>query len=206
MATIIFDFDHTLFDTKELKRDMDKIIEESGIPAEVAKVAEDKFRAENFNNYDFHGHLGSIEEHGKKVHQSVHDRFAELDFKKHIKGDPYKVITSLRAKGHRTILLTRGVEKFQKLKLTRSGLEGLFGEHIIICPTGKEDVLRTLDLDHEDVYIFNDDIGEIERMKTALPHAVMIICKRDDNKFDYLNIDQSFHVIDNINDLESLIK
>lgn len=206
MANIIFDFDHTLFDSKTFKDHIDLLIKEGGVSQDIAGQAECEFRSNNFNNYDFESHIEEIKRRGSDIHPSVYNKFAKLDFKKYIKGNVHEVIKRLQNKGHRTILLTKGIESFQETKLVRSEIKELFGTDIIICPTGKEGILERMGLDQPSTYFFNDDIPETNIIKEVLPHVTYIICKRGDDKFDYTDIDPSFHLISSVDELEDIIK
>lgn len=206
MATIIFDFDHTLFDTKAFKQSVDSLIDDEGIRRDNAKEAEQKFRDAHFNNYDFKGHLESLKALGHNVSDEILERFAALDLTDHLKGDVAGAVISLKEKGHRTVLLTKGVEEFQREKLERSGVGALFDNDIFICPNQKEELIKIHSLADGETYFVNDDVPETTRVKAAFPNINCIICRRDDDKFDYTNLDASLTLINTVDELAKLIK
>ncbi|MES2223390.1 MAG: HAD family hydrolase [Patescibacteria group bacterium] len=206
MKTIIFDFDHTLFDTRTFKQEVDSIIDNHGAPQDIAVKAEKEFRNKNHNNYDFKGHIEHIKNLGIDIPDSIHDHFDALDLEKYHKGKVLKVVTELQNKGYRTILLTKGTDGFQDKKITGAGFKELFGKDIIVCSHSKEEVLKTLNLDEKNTYFFNDDTLEMERIYTNFPSATFIVCRRSDDKFDYSKMNPNFKLVENIDQISEIIK
>jgi len=206
MKTIIFDFDHTLFDTRTFKQEVDSIIAKHGVSKDVATKAEKEFRDKNHNNYDFSGHIEHIKKLGNDVPDSIHEHFDSLDLTKYHKGEVIRVIKDLQTKEYKTILLTKGTNRFQDKKISGAQFKELFGKNIIVCNHSKEEVLKTLNLDEENTYFFNDDTLEMERIYNNFPNATYIVCKRGDNKFDYLNMSKKFKSVNSIDEIEQFLK
>lgn len=206
MKTIIFDFDHTLFDTRTFKKDVDSIIESHGVPTEIALTAEKNFRDKNFNNYDFEGHIENIKCLGHDIPNTIHDHFDSLDLTKYHKGNVIETVKRLQNIGHRTILLTKGTDGFQDKKITGAQFKELFKGDIIVCSHSKEEVLKTLAINMTTTYFFNDDIPEIERIYKNFPSATYIICKRSDDKFNYSNLNPDFILVNDIDEVEQYVK
>lgn len=206
MATIIFDFDHTLFDTRTFKKEVDSIITKHGVSEEIAVQAEKVARSKNDNIYDFTEHVEHIKKLGATVQDSIHDHFDALDLTKYHKGEVVEIVKNLQKKGYKTILLTKGTDGFQDRKIRGAQFKELFGENIIICDGKKEEIIKTLNIDEQQTYFFNDDIPEMERIYNNFPNSTYIICKRDDNKFDYSKINPNFKLVNSINEIEQYIK
>ncbi len=206
MKTIILDFDHTLFDTRTFKKEVDSIIAKHGVSEDVATKAEKEFRDKNHNNYDFGGHIEHIKKLGNNVPDSIHEHFDSLDLTKYHKGEVIRVIKNLQTKGYKTVLLTKGTDGFQDRKISGTQFKELFGSNIIICDGKKEEIIKTLSIDEQQTYFFNDDIPEMERIYNNFPNSMYIICKRDDNKFDYSKMNPNFKLVNSVDEIEQFIK
>lgn len=204
MATIIFDFDHTLFNTRDFKDTIDSLLLKHA-DKQALEEAEKSYRKANFNNYDFKGHVDEIRKLGLQIDSAIFEQFDGLDLKKHLKGSVAKVITNLKASGHKTILLTKGTEEFQNIKLERSGVKEIFGSDIVICRSNKEKIIGNIEVSGN-VYIFNDNVDETLEIQKHFPNIKYVVCKRPDLNLDYEEVAKMFEVIDSIDYLEDLIK
>lgn len=173
MATFIFDFDDTIFDTKKLKIhifeklsnfDMDKII--------IEKTYKETL-LENNGNYILKKHLENLfhdKENFTEITANFLSWFYNLDFKKYILPKIEETLNILN-KEHYLILLTKGDEDFQNIKIKGSGLDKYFKEINIV--NGKKEEFLT-NIKYSEIIFINDKESENEIIKNKFPNIKII--------------------------------
>ena len=164
---IIFDLDHTLFDTTEFKKEIFAVFKACSVDEAIAKSSFDAFTKGHEGNYDM---LAHCEELLKKKHIRSLDKviaFLKSPLEKHLIKDVEETLHELRARGHRLILLTKGIERFQLTKIQQAGITSSFDEIRIVYRL-KEEELRKLALP-KGSYFVNDNWQETERIMNAYP-------------------------------------
>lgn len=205
MATIIFDFDHTLFDTKSLRAFIASLLNNHGVPVELDTASEKKHRLKTKNNYGFLEHLDELKPHGHKIPNKVIESFFTLDLEKHLKGDVHTALRELQKRKHTFILLTKGIDYFQRFKIRQSGIEGYFGNNIYICEDTKEHTLGHL-LKEDTTYIINDNTDEVISAHRLFPHLHYIVIKGPKTDLSKIKHIKDITVLDDISTLPLLIK
>lgn len=167
MAIIIFDFDDTVFDTKRLNSDVAEGLVSYGADCAVVLSAYDKAKTKN-GVYYLNGHIAEIEEVSNiKIPEDFFDWFEKLDFKKYVLPDIVSMLESLK-NDHKLILLTKGEENFQTLKINRADLAKHF-EEIHITEGDKEIYLESFNFT-EPVIFINDKHEENQKVQEKFPH------------------------------------
>src|SRR3989344_7340869 len=183
--TIIFDLDHTLFDTKAFVRDLHSRLKLSGYSPSTIKKSFALAKQPN-GNYSFPKHLAALKKlraktsPAKKVFQS----FSQTSWSGYLKPGTLATLKQLRHQGRHLIILTKGDKGLQRLKIRRTGLNKLFHK-IIICSVGtKLTALAKLNPGH-DTYLINDHWGEIQLFKKRSQKIHYVLFVRPDHKSFY---------------------
>ncbi len=166
MVTIIFDFDDTLFDTKRFNGDVVERFALHGVDKELARLAYNNTKI-NMGNYTLNGHITTLRDaHGKEIPKEFYDWFEGLDLTEYVLPQMDILLTEL-AQNHKLILLTKGEDDFQNIKITRSDLAKHFHE-IHITPNSKELFFADKSFDDKVVFI-NDKEDENQKIKEFYP-------------------------------------
>ena len=178
---IIFDLDHTLFDTRAFKRDIFHLLKKYGISEEAFCASYNEYVGAHLN-YDLEGHVlllcKKYDINFSEIKTKIKD-FLRASFAKYLRDNALSVLETLQQRGHQLILITKGYPKFQRIKIRQSGLEDVFKNNIFVCEEEKEKILAKLDLSGT-VYFINDQWHETERIKTHFPLLNYILYVRPD--------------------------
>lgn len=171
MATIIFDFDDTLFKTHNLKKTIFTKMESLGIPSEIIKNTYE-ISKKKFTHYTPDNHIRTINDTGFfNIKEKQASEINAIDFTSHKIDDVYNTLLVLSQK-HHLILLTIGDKDFQKLKIHKSGLHSLFHE-IHIINDKKEDFILSQNFTG-DVCFINDKESENKIIRKMFPNIKVI--------------------------------
>jgi FMN phosphatase YigB (HAD superfamily) len=177
---IIFDLDHTLFDTTEFKKDIFATLKAYGVNNTTAQSSFKEFVARHDGNYDI---LSHCEELLQKKHLASLDEvraFLASPLEQHLFRDAKKILRELRARGYYLVLLTKGIERFQNFKIERTGLKYFFAA-IKIVEREKEKGLAKLSPPNGS-YFVNDREDETERVMHAYPNLEYILFTNPNKK------------------------
>ncbi len=153
MATIIFDFDDTLFNTKKFIADIIKTIKTEGVPEHVIRDTYEKMT----DDFSFKKYVEAINEKKsinlKKVIKNLEGLFSP----RYVKKETFRLLETLNKQEHNLLLLTLSDKsEFQKLKIKKSTLEKYFKpENIFIVKESKLLFLRKNKI-LGDVHFIND--------------------------------------------------
>ncbi len=171
--TAIFDLDHTLFDTTELKKEIVATLEKSGLKRTEAESALLTFTTPHKGNYDMLAHCEELLKEKRISSLDAVYRFLSSSFEKHLIRGAKEVLKTLRARGYRLLLLTMGFERFQNTKLTQTGLNSFFDEvHVVY--RRKEEAMEKMKFP-ENTYFINDSQEETERVMHTYPKLKYIL-------------------------------
>lgn len=167
MATLIFDFDDTLFDTKRMRTEIsDHLILGGLIKEDIEDTYEETKQI--LGNYNMHFHIKLLKERFPFFDVDVfYDWFNQIDIPSYVFPDAIELLKSLRAH-HHLVLLTKGEFDFQNIKVQSSNLLPYFNEFHIV-PDRKEVFLQGRDFVLP-VYFVNDKETENEAVKNLLGH------------------------------------
>ncbi len=205
MATIIFDFDHTLFDTKSLRAFIASLLNTHGVSSTLDTDSEKKHRLKTKNNYGFLEHLDELKPQGHNLPNKVIESFFTSNLEKHLKGDVHTTLKKLQSKKHTLILLTKGLDYFQKFKIRQSGIEGYFGRNIYICEDHKEHTLSHL-LTADKTYFINDNTDEIVSAHKLFPKLHYIVINGPKTDLSKVKHIKGIKIIDDVSSLPKIIK
>lgn len=175
MATIIFDFDDTLFDSTKLKKDIFNVLKDFNIKEEHIQETYISARCD----YTFENHIEIISKYHKDIDtKEILTNLNKVDFSKYILPDVENILEELNKK-HTLILVTFGEKNFQTNKLQKSGIAKYFeSKHIHITQNNKIDVIKNLTITDE-VYFINDKITENESIQKEFPHFKYFLVSKE---------------------------
>lgn len=195
MATIIFDFDHTLLDTERLKTRVREIFINDGAPKEII----DNTKVTSFLEY-----TDLIKEKGFTISAKAMEEFFYEDLKPYLIGPVKETLENLK-KDHHIIMLTKGEDYFQQWKLRQSSVGPIFGKDIYICEDHKELMLQDIHF-HYPAYFINDHIDEISKIKKIFPKMKCILVKRKDRTYSDAHKKMISKEIEDISALLKIVK
>ena len=203
-TTIIFDFDHTLFDAIKFRKIISLFFERNNIPADIA---DSTFRSayNSSYNYGFLEQLNMLKKIGYAIPNKEIDSFFNQSLKHILKGPVEETLKKLKDRGHRLILLTKGLEYFQRFKVRQSGLEAYFGHNIYVCKDKKEEAIKSIPAKGR-TYFVNDHADEIEAVAKVYPEMNFIYVKGPKTAHDRFIKHEHIPTIDDISSLPFLIK
>jgi len=171
MATIIFDFDDTLFETHKLKDSIFETMNTWGLPHQTILETYEK-SIKKFLHYTPENHLLTINEMTEfNIPDHRISEIKNLDFSFY-QGQVTKKILSNLAKNNTLILLTLGDQNFQEFKIAKSGLAPYFHK-IQIVPAQKEKFLLAQNYQGQ-VFFINDKKIENDLIRKMFPHFQVI--------------------------------
>lgn len=200
MATIIFDLDHTLFDTESFKRDIFELFKQAGISDAEILATYGRLLEQNNGNYDplFHA-----EECGNVPVRDAVLAFMESSLEKYLQRGVTETLSHLKNDGHRLVLLTKGHVHIQEKKVRNAGIFEYFDE-IDVQPTLKEEFLKKLQ-SGDCVYFINDNWKETDRIRKMFPEIEYILFVRPDASRFYNIADIPIPHIDSLAKLPEMI-
>ncbi|MBM3257362.1 MAG: hypothetical protein FJY98_03525 [Candidatus Liptonbacteria bacterium] len=190
----IFDLDHTLLDTTGLRKEMLQILQGCGLTTAEAKSSLQDFMDNHEGNYDMLGHCEELIKDKKISSLDKIHTFLSSSFEKHIIQDAKEVLRELKKRNYYLILLTKGIERFQKTKLAQTGLANLFDE-IRIVAKFKEEALETINVPAGS-YFINDKREESERVMRVHPHLKYILFGKTDASETIIQITRLSELLD----------
>lgn len=167
MATIIFDFDDTLFDTNRFKKDIFQILEKTGLKKDLLQKT--YLEVIEKDNYTFKKHLKEIRRsvsklNTKEVSKSLHNLLENKYLFESVEINLKKL-----KERHKIILLTKGDVEFQNIKIKESGISKIFNKKdIYIVAKDKLSIIKKINLE-EEVYFINDKKTENDLIKKEFP-------------------------------------
>jgi len=166
MATFIFDFDDTLFDTKRLRQEVSDKIAVHGISEEFIEEAYRESKKLH-GNYSLDSHIEILKkQYNFQEHITFYKWFDSIDFSTYIFPEAVDLLEKL-SKDNYLVLLTKGLSEFQNIKVQGSNIMKYFNE-IHITPDAKEVFLQDKKF-NTPIYFINDKESENEKVKKAFP-------------------------------------
>lgn len=190
---LIYDFDHTLFDTNAMRNDMACLFEKQGLNQEdffmlfiPYFVANQHFAIDTFAELI----AQAIE---KKPKSYVTKRLKSFlsDLRKYLYSDTLSVIMKSKKIGE-NILLTLGDKDFQSRKVQGSTIKKYFSE-IIYTEEDKSKIKLPIKKSEKGVYFINDKLSELVDLQKKYPHATMVWINRY-NESPHKNIPTITHL------------
>lgn len=157
MATIIFDFDDTLFDTKTFIQDVINVLKSEGIPESGIRKTYDQMR----KDYTFEKYVSAFEPEYKLNKDKILKKLNKLLSSKYVYKERIRILNNLKKSGNKVILLTWTDKlEFQKVKINESGIGEYFEKKDIwIVQGSKLEFLKRKKIGSE-VYFINDNKKE----------------------------------------------
>jgi FMN phosphatase YigB (HAD superfamily) len=165
MATLIFDFDDTLFDTARLKKDLFTMIAAHRVSDD--DILRSYAESQSSGNYSFHDHVSFLNtKYGASIPDRIFEDFNQLPFESYLFPYTRKTLETL-SKDNTLMLLTKGDPEFQSMKVKGSNIESYFKE-VYITPLSKEIFLKDMSLTPP-FYFINDKDSENEIIQRMFP-------------------------------------
>lgn len=181
--TIIFDLDHTLFDTNTFRRDLfNLLLKNSGILQKTLLASYDNY-TKTGRNYSLGGHMAFLRDHygntlSKKKTAEVKE-FLHSSLKKYLNKEALPALRELQTMGYKLLLLTKGDPYFQRIKIKQSGLDEIFKNNFFISRGDKIRTLLRLGLDKA-AYFINDNYQETASVQARFVSFRCILYLRPD--------------------------
>ncbi len=205
MATIIFDFDHTLLQTSEITLQIRNIFLKNEVPEKTIDSIQKSQRQRDNDNVDLLVQIRDVEKLGYKINKNDIDDFFSQEFKQLLNGPVIEVLEKLLEKKHKLFLFTKGVEYFQRFKIRQAGLEKYFKENIFVFDNDKTESQVNI-FNNGKVYFVNDHADEIETFIKVHPTVKAIYIKGPKTSHDRFIKRKHIPTLDDISLLPKYIK
>jgi len=182
---IVFDLDHTLFNTDFLKRDFCDVFSRCGVP-------EDTFWQTFHQSYDMNPsepgtyaiekHLTIVPSLTSKKKTEIHEALVNTVMSRGVQylyPEVLAVLAELK-QNHDLYLVTKGNDSFQKLKISATNIGHLFKEIFIVSQT-KEQVLKKITAGKGRVINVNDRHDELSSVRNAFANVYSVLIRRQRN-------------------------
>lgn len=184
---VVFDFDHTLFDTTRFKRDLFASLRQFGIPFGAVEQSYRRLmiRRGRFQfDYRLDAHLQLLRQTRIFNHQKARSRMTAVlgHAREYVFDGVPGMLANLRRRGYRLILITRGNRWFNRRKVKGSGIAGFF-QKIHILPTDKKRLLSHYAKSAP--FVINDNADELREMTRSFPQIRPVLKLRRDIKQVY---------------------
>ena len=171
MATIIFDFDDTLFDNAKLKKDIQEVFRSFSITEKHILETYSTVR----NAYNYNVHVNAVKNlYNEAPEEKILKALNDINLSQYLLPEVKNILQRLN-KEHHLVLLTFGEKEFQEKKAFGSGIEKYFkDEHIHITQNHKVETIKKIKLKGE-VYFVNDKENENDIIKKEFPDFNFIL-------------------------------
>jgi FMN phosphatase YigB (HAD superfamily) len=169
MATIIFDFDDTLFDTARLKDDIFSLLSRLGISRDV--ILETYIKSQDkYGNYTPDAHFMFLRKH-HNLSDEILTVYKSINFSTYLFTEVLDLLNALHSK-YKLVLLTKGNPDFQNTKISSVDISHFFHETSIVLDT-KENFLCNYATESP-IYFVNDKENENKKIANLFPHFKII--------------------------------
>ncbi len=206
MATIIFDLDYTLLNSDTIKKEIGALFKELGIPEKKIDHAYKVHRKNLGGRTGIFEHIEELKKNGYDVPDKVAKSYLSSSMKHHLFEDVEKILKKLKSGGHRLIILTLGLDYFQKFKIKKSGIKKFFEKNIYVCEEKNKETIERIKLTDEKIYFINDNSEETLRVHKIFPEFTCIIVKSFKTKVETLRKHKKIHIVENIIETLKYIK
>lgn len=169
---IIFDLDHTLFDTALFMKAVIGEIRVFGVSDEEARASVGAYLKSHGGNYDLDDHLREL----GIASEAIKKKFDDLRL--YLRPGAKELLEKLFSEGHELFLLTKGIHVFQHQKAERSDISPFFKE-IYVVERDKGIILESFS-QTEDVWFINDHWQETEKLMSRFPRVKYVLFVRPD--------------------------
>lgn len=168
MPIYILDFDHTLFNAQDFKKDLAKALGLS-LPAWEKSYQKNKKKHKNYN----------YKEQLKEFDKTQQKKFLKVldNSKKYLYKDSIQFIRQL---GSRRTLLSKGHTGWQAVKIKKCGLNKYL--EVKTTTKSKKNFIKKLSK-KETIFFINDRGKEIDEIKKAFPDVIAIWVKRSNGQY-----------------------
>lgn len=206
---IFFDFDDVLFNTGDFVRDLMIIFGKNGLSKEEHKYFCNKYYKQGcFNGepcFNLEKYLEFLKNKNVSNVDLIKAQCDEMfcDLSKYVFKDARKFLK--KNKGNGLGILTFGDNDFQRMKISRSGLDEFFDE-IIVTQGKKSDALKSAESDLGGFIFLDDRVENLRDVKNNFGESRTVFVKRLEGRYDDQEDDCCDFVIKNLSDFEFFMK
>ena len=205
---VIIDFDGVLFDDRRFKKEYELLFRRAGISHDLYEKTYQQSKEKGHYDPRVHirlalGFVSTQSSAQKNLYARV-TKFLEQS-PRYLFQDAVDFLEFLKKEHIRAVLLSTGDLIFQKQKISKSGIEHLFDDVVIISEASKAHAIDAMIRKEKSVrFMFIDDKKEVvEEIKKSLPDVYAIQMQRNMITTEASNIDFR---ISNFSELISIIK
>lgn len=183
---VIFDLDHTLFDTARFKLDMFSSLQKYNIPQKVVARAYNELmnkKGEFIYDYRLEDHLRLLRGTFRFAVEAGKKRFLKVlsHSRKYLFPGATKLLNHLKIRGCELVLLTRGNRDFNLRKVRKSGLNKHF-DRVIADHRDKIWSLARILKKHgpAETWFIGDSVPELAKASRLYPEVNCVLKLRDD--------------------------
>ncbi len=173
---VFVDLDDTIFNTRQFKVDILKVLSVFGVKEEDFKLAY-KNAAEapmpGYFNYTFEKQLEALRQMGYVLGEEVVIQLNSLFNNHYVLPDAEDFLIFLQCVSKKIILFTAGNHFFQDKKIKNTNLLKYF-DRVEIIDGGKDLVLEQIDLNKNKVVFINDNLEENKMMAQKFPKVLLL--------------------------------
>lgn len=182
--TIILDFDYTLFDAKNFKKDLAECLKIFGVDEKLWLETYNKIRYRNNKEADYipAWHLEILAKKTKNNYKDLEKSYNQVinNAHKYLYADTFNFLKNLKKQKYTLYLLTFGNPRYHKIKIKSAGIDKYF-KKIFYTAKDKFQVSDKIPGVDEAIFI-NDNPNEIVSLKKIHPNARFIQIKRSNGK------------------------
>lgn len=203
---IIFDFDHTLFDTSRFLTALSENFATRGISKStfykaltIAYDAKHMFQPSHF--------LYALAESKNSSYKLFEKQLISFcgSLNTYVYPDVISFLQTIQQSNHTFLLLTFGDEQFQRMKIEGAGLVPYFERVIVTDNVAKDEEVEKLSSGKQTMFIDDNPVA-LMAVKRHAPHIVTVRTRRSDGEYVNVSIKKGIdYEIQNLNELQKLI-
>lgn len=203
---VVFDLDHTLFNTSSFKKKLFSSLKTYGISSEEVEAAYKKIMNQGGKfKYDYRveDHVRELrKKHVFSVKKAEHTMFSVLtQAEKFLYPKVKNILAELRRRGFHLILISRGNKFFNHQKISQSGLDKFFHK-VHVTNKSKLGLHRNYFKKAKQGWAVNDNVNELLLIKRQNPHVKYVLKRGSDYS---ITTSGELIAIDEISQLRRLI-
>lgn len=181
---IIFDLDHTLFNTSILKEDLKDVFVKHGLnEEEFWKTLRKSYEIDPKTSgcYSIEKHFWVLDDFDKSKKDEIKKEIKKLIYfrgRDYLYDDAIPVLNKFKNKKKKLILISKGMDDFQNLKIEATNLRNFF-DNIFITAEDKISIISNILKNGEAVFNINDHAEESRLVAKNFPNIFCILIRRN---------------------------
>ncbi len=189
---IIFDLDNTLFNTSLLKEDLREVFIKHGLTdEEFWSTLRESYNIdpETKGCYSIEKHFCVFKNFNEDKKNKIEQETKKIIYQRgrgYLYDDVVPALNKLKKQKEKLILISKGIDSFQKLKLDVINLRDFFNK-IYITPGDKIDILKNV-TNGQPIFDINDHAEESHLVTKNFPNISCILIRRNGQERPKINI------------------